>query len=347
MSFKRSILLRYLFVGIVFPLFLQYVMYYRFTPNYQVGMLSEKGFVLGNNNGVFRYRILGAKLQLWVYEKIANTRLVKKVHEERNKIYDARLKVLDPEADLIFYFTYFLISTVCSILTAICILRIFDMKSFFEISDQQKILVTTLLTCFIGITQFVITHYDMLSYFFMAFCLVLFLMHIEKNNNIYLAVLCAAIVLATLNRESSLIILCFMATVYIQAYSLFKVRWIQKMILPALAYLIPYAALRFYLSGQKKVFQDITFSENFQFYRTKNIIAFSFFLFFLYLCNNLPNNRESRKLVWTFLLLATPYILIIFTVGLIIEVRLWMPLIMGITILAFMNIRSLKTALAE
>jgi hypothetical protein len=276
-----------------------------------------------------------------VYERIAHNPWVSKLQEARNKIYDARLLALDPKADLIFYFTYFLISTLFSILTTLCILRIFEMKTFFVMSDQLKMLITMLITFFIGITQFVITPYDVMGYFFMTICLVFFLKHVEKKTKIYGVLLYGSIALATLVRESSLIVLCFMGAVYIYRYGLMNMQWIQKMIGPALAYFIPYAALRLYFTGEKRVFQDITFLQNFQF-QARNLIAWSFFLVFLYLCFNLASGKENRNLILTFLLLAIPYLLIIFTVGLIIEIRLWMPLILGATLLAFMYSRSLS-----
>jgi len=181
------------------------------------------------------------------------------------------------------------------------------------------------------------TPYDVPSYFFMALGIILFLKQIETNSTPYLALLCAVIALATLTRESSLIILCFMAAVYITRFGLMNMRWIRKMVWPALAFFIPYFGLRFFFGGSMQNIRQVTFLTNFELNRSKTPMALIFFAFLLYFCFQLAGSKENRKLVRTFLLLSTPYIVMIFVVGLIIEIRLWMPLMIGSAVLAFIN----------
>src|SRR6185503_4063025 len=97
MKIKRSTVLRYLVIGIILPFFIQYVFYYRFTGNYMINVFSEKGFTTFYGNNVFRYRVVGRSLHLWLYHKLQGNEKIKSLKE--NATYDKRLTALDDEAD--------------------------------------------------------------------------------------------------------------------------------------------------------------------------------------------------------------------------------------------------------
>src|SRR5687768_6531163 len=137
----RKILLRYLIAGILLPLFVQYVFYFRFTGNYMTNVFSEKSFNSFYGNNVFKYRVLGKELHLWLYHQLKENEGIKNLKE--NIAYEKRLNSLDKEADKYFYLTYFLIAATFTILASCMLLYLFDLEKIFELSDLKIIFITT------------------------------------------------------------------------------------------------------------------------------------------------------------------------------------------------------------
>ena len=117
---NRKIFLRYLVIGILLPLFVQYVFYFRFTGNYMTNVFSEKSFTSFYEKNVFKYRVLGKELHLWLYHQLKGNENIKNLKE--NKAYEKRLNPLDKQPDKYFYLTYFLIAAIFTILTSCMLL---------------------------------------------------------------------------------------------------------------------------------------------------------------------------------------------------------------------------------
>ena len=132
----RNILLRYLVIGILLPLFVQYIFYFRFTGNYMTNVFSEKSFSSFYESNVFRYRVLGRELHLWLYQQLKGNENIKNIKE--NIAYEKRLNPLDKQADNYFYLTYFLIAVIFTVLAACSLLYLFDTAPIFTISHQIK-----------------------------------------------------------------------------------------------------------------------------------------------------------------------------------------------------------------
>jgi hypothetical protein len=330
---RLSTICRYLLIGIIFPLIIQYGFYYRFTPNYNAGGLCEDEFASIYSQGIYRYRVVGIQLQLWVYHKIASSKAAQSMQDTRNHRYDVRFAALDTRADSLFFFTFFLIATAFAIPSAIFLLLILDLKPLFEMSNREKILISMLVTLFIGFTQFVITPYDMLSYFLFLFSFWLFLKYLQHHRPGYYVLLCATIAVATFNRESSLLILSFMAAIYLMHYKLLDWRWIKKMILPGLCFLAPYVALRIWLAGAAMVTEGQKYSVNFDLFKANGLMGVLFLFPLVYVCVNIPVDRDNRKLATYFALMASPYIVAIPFIGRLIEFRLWVPVILALIVL--------------
>ncbi len=334
---------RYLLFGLVLPFLIQYLIFYRFTPNYNVKVFSAESFTKEYSHGVFRYRLVGKHLQLWVYNQLSSVKKIREMKE--NPSYANRLNYLDPDVNETFYFSYFVTAVFFSVLTALCLLLIFDLRPLFQMTNPQKILYTSFLMLFIGITHFVITPYDTLSYFLLTFGMLVFLKFIQSGKFFFYPLLCGVIIFATLNRESSLVILSFMATVYWGKNNLFDFRWIKKMIVPAACFIITYAALRMYLPGDHAFSDGIFLWANLDVTKISSLTGVFFVLIILYIIFNLTTVPENKKLVSRFMLMATPYILIILLVGIIIEYRLWVPVIIPAVLLSIINAPALSQAL--
>jgi len=326
-------ILRYLFIGVLFPLLVQYVFYFQFTSNYTQDLFSEKSFTKFYGSQVYKSRQLGKQIHLWVYHRLASWDKMKNYGS--NSYNRERLLHLDKNADVVFYLTYFFIAAFFSVLTSLLTLYLFDDKNLFPLTQNLKDLLVYFLVLLIGFTQFVVTPYDAIGYFFEALGMLLFLKYLRTKNLLLYIGLLITIVLATVNRETSLIILSFMTAIYFSQNGL-KKDWIQQMILPVLCFAIPYLILKL-LPGEESSFtNESQFSINFNITNPYSLMGLSFAAFVIYFMWNL--SVANRRLIKSFLFFSLPYIIIILIVGLLLEYRLWMPLLQGALVLAFLEL---------
>lgn len=68
-----------------------------------------------------------------------------------------------------------------------------------------------------------------------------------------------------------------------------------------------------------------------------------FMILTFYFLFRASNNPVNKKLVSIFLFMASPYIIIIPTIGIMIELRLWMPVLLGGFLLSRVNVSALQT----
>ena len=242
---------------------------------------------------------------------------------------------MDPEADPVFYLTYFLIAVIFTVLTAFILLFLLDDKTLFTASDHFKDLLVSFFIMLIGFTQFVVTPYDTIGYFFQAAGMLFFLKYLKTKSSIHLIALILTIAIATLNRETSLLILSFMAAVYFYIYR-FDLSWIKKMILPVLAFLLPYLYLKLMQGGGSDFTDESKLAVNLDIRNTYAIRGFAFTAFVLYFIL-ITINKFRTPLTKYFLVFALPYIVIIHAVGVMIEYRLWLPVIESAIVLSLIH----------
>jgi len=325
-------LLRYFFIGITFPLLTQYVIFFQFTPNYTQDLFSEQTFTRFYGSEVYQSRKLGKELHLWTYHKLYNWSKMK--HLRENEYLTRRLKPLDPNADGSFYMVYFFISSVFSVLMALTLLYLFDDRKLFPGDGSIKDAVTCFFILLVAFTEFVVTPYDAIGYFFQAAGMLLFLKFLKTKNLIFYALLILDIVLATTNRETSLIILSFMAAVYFSTQG-FRFSWIKTMILPVLAFAVPYLWLKLQPGAEATFTNQNLLLDNLNLrnpYGMMGLLFAGFAIYFMYRIN-----RNKPLLITRFLIFSLPYIIVIFVAGIMVEFRLWLPLIEGAIVLAMLD----------
>ncbi len=339
---KLSSITRYLFIGILFPLLIQYVMYYRFTSNYQPNIFSESGFRTFYENSVFKYRVLGRELHLWLYHKLKERKSLQNMKE--GKIYEKRLFALDPNADPVFYMTYYIINGVFAMLLALGLLYLFDHQAWFNMNETDKIFTTVILTLIIAITQFVPTPYDMPAYFFEVITFTVFLKYLRSNNNwLLLLVTCALIFAATLIRESAVLILSLMAAIYFTVNGL-NWNWIKKMMLPVASFFVAYIGLRMYVNSTTvQISENSKLSQNLSL-RPSAMLGIFIAVIIFYLLFKAATTAENKKLVRNFIVFTLPYVVMIFFIGLLIEFRLWVPLMIGTAMLYRLNLKAFDSS---
>lgn len=333
----RSIL-RYFFIGVLYPLLIQYVCYYQFTTNYTTNAFSKESFSEMYNTSVYKSRVIGKELQLWTYERL---NAIEKIRNLRNAggndlmLNKKRLTIMDPSSDPVFYFSYFVLAALFSVLTSLTLLFIFDQKKLFPQNQNLKDLATCFFILLIGLTQFVITPYDIPGYFFMAMGMLLFILFKMNGKGGYYAGLLATIAVATFNRETSLLILSFMAAIYYTEEGL-SMAWIKKMIMPVIFFLVPYLLLKFVFQGGSEITEENKLAVNLDPRNSYALRGLAFGAFVFYFIFAVLNNSRNRYIIY-FLLFSIPYIMIIHFVGVMIEYRLWMPVILGAIVLSYYN----------
>jgi len=330
-------MIRYFLIGVLFPLLIQFIMYYRFTPNYQPGIYSESGFRSFYESSVFKYRIAGKTLDLWIYHKLKSSESFRNFKE--NKIYEKRLLALDPEADSLFYLTYYIINGFFSVLLSLGLLYLYDRPGLYTMSESEKIFSTVLLILVVAITQFVITPYDVAAYSSEVFSFTTFLIYLRTNKWKYLLFTCILIGIATLIRESSALILSLMGAVYLSLFG-FSFSWVKKMIFPCLSFIITYIGLRWYVnSASVQISENNKLVENLTF-RPSALMGIGMAVIIFYLIRKAAEGM-NKKLLYHFLLLSVPYVVMVIFAGLLVELRLWLPIIVGACVLYKINLQKL------
>jgi hypothetical protein len=336
---KLSSVTRYLLIGVLFPLLIQFVMYYRFTPSYQSGVYSETGFRSFFGGSVFKYRVVGSELQLWVYHQL-KTKSSKIPFRESN-MYGKRLLAMDDHADSLFYMSYFIINAFFAVLLGLALFSLFDRKLWFDMSDSDKSFTVVLIQFIVAVSQFVTTPYDVAGYFFEVMTFAVILNYIVSERPFYLIAGCILIMISTLVRESSALILSLTAAVYFTIYG-FSGRWIKTMIFPLLSFISAYIGLRVIVNSHTvQISENNKLAQNFVL-RPSAMMGLLIAVIFFYLMLKAPVRKDNIRLVRIFLILGLPYVVMIIFVGILTEFRLWVPLIIGTAILYKLNLKALR-----
>ena len=149
-------LLKFCSISLVLPFTLNFYAYYGFISNYSKDAFSKASFLVQFEAGIYKYRILGRHLILFLNDILETYGL-----EDRNS---ERLKFLDSRASAHFYDSYFVLNTVFLCLTSAVLYLIYSQK-IFDLSEREKYLWIVVLLFYMVLSQFAVVPYDILSYF--------------------------------------------------------------------------------------------------------------------------------------------------------------------------------------
>jgi hypothetical protein len=309
---------RLLLLGIVIPILLGIFTYVGFFTNYTTSVFSQAGFEQQYlHSSIYRFRILGSHLLLWVYEQISTWPLA--------DYAPYGLKSVDKNGSANFYYAYFLLNTTflvatCSTLVA-AFSRFAEKKDFFHI--DVPVFFLALLMSF---AQFVITPYDTLSYFFLA----LAFLPCMKTQPTALdhALMTAVMVLATLTRETAALILAFYCTVhhrqiFSKTLSPEKIR----LLVMTLLFLVTYWLLRWQFGMEDATHRTFRLLRNF----SNDPLPIIGGLFFPAVLALFFTDNSAKNYLKIFLWTSLPYWLAMFAVAYPWEIRLWVPIFIVMT----------------
>ena len=185
------------------------------------------------------------------------------------------------------------------------------------------------------ISQYIIVPYDMLSYLFLA--IAMYCIFHRPNTWLTVAILCVTIILATLTRETVVLILSLYAAVHIA--KLFE-RWpdnagedLRHMLTLAIitgTFIAVYVLLRLVIQNEEPFYQGFRLETNLDSRMT--LVGFFFFCAWVAFC---LLYREARGTVALYILAAVPYIAAISLIANPREIRLWIPLLITMIVLQF------------
>lgn len=313
MKTNKITLARLIILGYIMPIIFSTIVYYGFTTNYTKGVFTKQGFDQQYQSGIYKYRVLGSALLIKTYDLVEKSELL----------------LLDySEGDSAFYSAYYYLNTTFLCLT--CITLFFVLGGTRSNDFMRVDLPLLFLCCLMTITQYVVVPYDMLSYFFLSIAALLI---IKSNQKTWATIiLCIVVVLATLTRETAALILAFhFAFNYrdiLKKPSVFKLNHQQlQLLLIVLCFLCTYVGLRFTLGFENAVFQEITLPS------LNNLVQLLSILFIFSMAILFIITKNTTKEMYIFLLASAPYILPLFVISQLWEIRLWVPVILMLLIL--------------
>ena len=311
--------IRFFSLGFMLPLTFMVIMYLGASSAYTWGgYFTEKHFHSLYDNGIYKYRVLGKQSLLEFYKLTKSNKLPGFAPRTTTGAYK--------DVDKNLYAAYFYNNTLYLIIASCFLILIFSPhKAGFT---QCELPILSILGL-IGLTQYIVVPYDTLTYA----CLfaAIYLITTRPQNLLTGILLLATMVIATLTRESSVIILSFYAAWYWKKLWQNPLEGINKEqgILLALIviFIATYLALRLQLGFSQGIFHQITITRNITLTFWFALLFFGSFLSLFFL------DEKGSSVSKRFLVFAMPYIIMIIIVAIPQELRLWMPVVLPLIIL--------------
>lgn len=318
---------RLLLLGFILPIIMSAVVYQGFSSNYTVRLFSEQGFRWQYETGVYKYRVLGRFLLIGTYRCIQ--------HHDLPTIAPLALRVLDQRGDPQFYSAYFYLNTIFLCLT--CLALFFALGGHragadFLSADLPVLFLMSLMT----LSQYVVVPYDMLSYFFLAVAAWLVVRGIREWWEILASG--AMVVLGTLTRETTALILALhLACNYRAILTIpvgMRLNHAQRTLVWLTAcFVATYLGLRIAFGYERPVFETMIFPTGYDVSTQIGILAFVGIAFLAGIVLLLFSSRPNVTGMWVFLLASLPYLGAMPFIATTWEIRLWVPVILLLTII--------------
>ncbi len=311
------------FLSILAPATSMYFFYYHFRTVYTTNVFSADGFQQQYTSGVYRYRILGRVGLESVHALIEHLYQHKYLHRA---ITRSPLAQHLGAPDLSWYHAYFVFNTFWLCVTTALLYGLFSARSDEGRLGIAPTLGLLVLQALVEVSQFVIVPYDTLSYAWLAASVVLIVAADENAGRI--TALVGLVVAATLTRETAALILAMYAALVVAGPEEWgRKRWSTLGIL-TLSFLATYVVLRILLGWEHAIGNGWTASldgrDSYASLTWAGVFIGSF-------CLAAPVGR--RRLGLWFLLFSIPYVLAVFGTGLLVEIRLWVPVLLILLIL--------------
>ncbi|MDR3272917.1 MAG: hypothetical protein LBT29_05510 [Flavobacteriaceae bacterium] len=316
--------------GVIFPALLSFIVYFGFTSKYALAHAGLDRLPELYYHGVYNYRFLSRDILDGIYVW---------VNPYMESLRDYRLFSAMNTLGTNFYFLTILYNTVFYVLACMILYKLF----FCGKSEHKNKKYTELLYLFfimsIALSQYVTTPFDDTS-IFLFFLSVYLIFKLKKRFSILNSILLTCIVvISTCNRESSALTLSFYAALILDD-SISKIfeketflKLIKHLSLPVVGFLVAYVGIRLFIQMDNiKIIEGNYFLHNIT--EFKNIFGVLFYLILTYFSLSMTETAQQKRNLINYLIFSIPYIFVIIYAGLLWEIRLYIPLLMGQFILA-------------
>lgn len=327
-----------LIAGMLVSLVMSYIVYFGFTTNFSLFCFSRESFLLQYDHDVYKYRIL-SKYLLLETDHILNI-------IQPPKRADLRILLRDKNATDNFYYAYFLLNTLFLMLSSIVLALLLEMDKYFILNRGEKRLLLFFLPILICLTQFVICPYDVCGYFFQLLTIYVFLEYFDRYYWATLLVTGFLLILGTLNRESSALTVAYLALFTFGKKGLSQAGVVSIIIFLA-CFFAPYITLRLFIKdppGWQSPDRIDKFQLNLQWEFSH--WGMVFWVLFTWLAVTICRDRENKSLIFYYYLACLPYIYTCIVSGVLWELRLFLPIFIGIILLSFLNTSQFQSPLA-
>lgn len=312
---KNKILnkLDFVFFIVLFPLILSFITHFGFDSAYkEIEEIPNQYY-----EGVYKYRILAREMLIHMFN------IVKTLNININ------LK------GTLFYNVLFFFNTFFFLLSSFVLYIILSTTNAVKNKIYNYHFISTSLTSF---SFYIIVPYDTLSYFLFLLCILFTIKYVYTNKKLYIIIFSILIVISTLNRETSALNLSFFMAFIFRDLTYLNIKsYIFKLFLPLISFILTYLLIRIYYSTEEFKTND-GFLLFYNLMSLKNIIGILFFIISIRLLRINCVLKSNVVYIYRFLIFSTPYLIIILLTGILWEIRLFIPIILGILILSIMKI---------
>jgi len=312
----------------LFAFVISYVVYFGFTTNYTTGNFSPASFRKQYTHDVFRYRVLSSYLLLQLDHRLGGVM--------GDAPAEKRLLLLDETASRRFYLAFYYLNTIFLVLTALLLALLLETGKVFILRSGEKLLFLFLAVSLMGLTQYVVCPYDISSYFFELLGIYMYF-RLAGRYTAMLVVLSLVTFVATLNRESSVLMV-----VFVGMLAICREGWTARSVgvagLLLSIFLVTYFGLRMVINEPDPVISPYHHLFFYNLGHLQNQIGILFWLLLFYLTMAVAVDYRNRYLICLFHLGCLPYIWTCLNSGILWELRLYMPLFLGGFLLAKMEI---------
>lgn len=316
-------------LGLVLPVLLSLVAYYGFVSGYTRDVFDREGFVEQYESSVYRYRALGPELVLavdqWLRE---HPQAVARIPRGLRRVPAALADDPSRPAEPTLYLSYFAVNTLFLTLALFLLLgqlAAVDPARPGADGGGRATLLYLFAATLVALTQYVVVPYDALSYLLLVVGMALARRTEDGRSSFALAALAAVVVVATLVRESSLVLVAFWATLRLPALRRRERRALAELAVLAAAFAVTYLVPRgaTLARDQTRLVENLT-----------GLLPLAGLALLVVVSGALVSVALDRRRSLRFLGLALPYLLAVLLVGEAWEVRLWVPVWLGLVLLA-------------
>lgn len=312
----------------ILPCLLSFVIYYGFFTAYVGEAFHREAFRAHYESGVYRYRVLGRELLLATHSVVVSQTKVGQLARRILPEAPRGMALADAKGDGWFYGSFFILNTAFLVgasllLYAICFrggLGAQD-RALAAGKYSMGLLIMTL-------TQFVPTAYDMLSCFFLLAAAYL----IVRPMRWGFAGVLLCVGLGALTRESAAMILALYLAYHVGDLMRLNREAIWRLTTMIALFAVVYVALRLYYGTEHAVCQMVRWRLNVM--DQKSLFGL---LLLPALCGLIMAGVARPMRCWVFLAACAPYALAMLTIANTWEVRLWVPVWLGLLVLAHVD----------